>query len=829
VVVLAAMLCAASVLRAQSLDDAVALHAAGRFAEALESYRSVAEDLKTKNPAAAGMALNNACVILMNTGELREARMECQEALRLRRTLGDNLPIAKTLNNLGLVEQYLAEYESAERHFGEALTLNQALDDVQSQAINLANLGVLATQAGWYPRAIDFQQRAMELALRQPDAPWSDEQIRLARINQAVVLEKLGAYREALDLYELVSDDKDEMHPSRQAGLSLNLGVVYRNLGDPVRALREFEAAEATYDLLGDTAALSNVFLNVGLVTHLNLERPQEAEAAYREALRLAELSGDRSEEIRDLCYLGRFLLEMGRPDEAEPIFQRALGASEESGSAEGRWTSLEGLARIAASRGALEDALGGLREAMQEIEETRSTLDRSRGEFFGQKRPVYAAAIEVLHRLSLEEPGAGHEEEAFAVAQQAKARMLLDALGTGATGGKPLEASEVMARIRDGVLLEYFVGESELFLWVVNGESLNMRVLGPPQPILDAVTVTHRELSGGAEPPRSVLDELSRVLLPDLGGQPAIVGHLRIAPDRRLHYLPFELLSPPGSNGRLLVEMVDVSYLPSASALEWLDRPPSKTNLMVVGVGSPILRREASAGPDPVGLLVSRFDLGLLPAAADELGSLERWLPGDKEIRTGPKATEEEFRRLVASGPRIVHFASHAVIDERHGRGAAILLTPGNASDGLLYPSEIAALDYPVDLTVLAACRTALGPDGDGHALASLTGSFLAAGSSAVLATLWDVGDQETSAFMEQFYYHLRQGLPPMTALRKVKQSFLADPEWQDSHLWAAYVLVGEAGPVASRPVGRWWWFVLLGALVAAAAYGLLRGRFAS
>jgi tetratricopeptide (TPR) repeat protein len=431
-------------VNAQTLDEARSLYVAGRLPEAVDTFQKVAEASQDKDPATAGAAWNNACVIQMNTGDLHGALADCREALRVRRIVGDDLRLARTLNNLGLVQQYLGEYETAAKHFDEALALNREAGDVKGQAINLANLGVVATQAGRYSRALDFHQRVMVLAQSHRDAGWTREQVHLARINQAVVLEKLGAYREALSLYKLVLPEVSDLDPRRQAGLSVNLGVAYRNLGDPVSAQQAFEAAKETYADLGDTAALSNVLLNLGLVYHLNLERPREAEVAYREALRLAEESGDRSEEIRDLCYLGRFLMETGRADEAESIFRRSLQAAEESGSAEGKWTSLEGLARISAVHGELREALRGLREAMGEIELARSDLERSslRGEFFGQKRPVYAAAVEVLHRLSLDEPGAGHDAEAFAVAQRAKARVLLDALGPDALRSGPLDAS---------------------------------------------------------------------------------------------------------------------------------------------------------------------------------------------------------------------------------------------------------------------------------------------------------------------------------------------------------------------------------------------------
>jgi CHAT domain-containing protein len=131
--------------------------------------------------------------------------------------------------------------------------------------------------------------------------------------------------------------------------------------------------------------------------------------------------------------------------------------------------------------------------------------------------------------------------------------------------------------------------------------------------------------------------------------------------------------------------------------------------------------------------------------------------------------------------------------------------------------PEEIARLDDRSALTVLAACRTALGPGEDGQALASLTGSFLAAGSRSVLATLWDVGDAATAAFMAQFYWELGQGLTPAEALRAAKRHLRSDPRWRRPDLWAGYVLVGEAPPVVPRRIP----WVLVGALIVAAILG--------
>jgi tetratricopeptide (TPR) repeat protein len=782
-------------LPGQTIEEAFDLHAAGRLEEALRVYEAVAKPGAPSEVAAT--ALNNACVIRMDLGNLRAALPDCEEALRMRRAGGDAASIAETLNNLGLVLQSLGQPGKAEDRFGEALELSRKLEDPEAVAITLGNLGALAISRGRYSRAMQLYTEAGDLAARHRNEPWAAEQEEIARVNQGVVLEKVGAYREALQLYKGLLAESRALDPRRQAALLVNAGVIYRNLGDPVSAVESFEGAVAAYEETGDLAGLSNAWLNLGITRHLNLERPEEAEAAFREALRLARQSGDRTEEVQVLFYLGRLLLDQGRLGNAEEVFRQGLTAAEAIGSAEGRWSAREGLGRIAAARGDLPGALAHLEQALEIIERVRAGLERDswRAGYFGDKRSVYAAAVGVLWRMK-------DAERAFGIVQRAKARDLLDALGSDANPAAPLSASEIRKRIGKDFILEYFLGEDRLYRWVLRRDGLHMADLGPRRPVLDDVARVHRVLSKGGDPDPGVLARLSRVLLFTSAGP--LPERVRIAPDGLLHYLPFEILDHPASPGIPLVEQAVVTYLPSASTMG--GKEDVESDLRLAGFGAP---REMRQG---------MLDLQPLPSTEKELDSIARLLGGRHALFTGGKSTEQALRKAAASGARVLHFATHTVVDEGPGGGAAILLSPSGEDDGLLRPREIAGLDGRTELAVLAACRTALGSEGeDGRALASLTGSFLAGGSSAVIATLWDVGDAATAAFMEQLYSHLAKGLPPAEALRRTKLRLRADPRWNRPSLWAGYVLVGDAEPVAPRR-GLWAAGWILGGLGLAA-----------
>ncbi len=797
-----------------ALDEARQLHRAGRLEEAARAYRAVIAEAGVDGPSRA-TAHNNLCVVLDGLGELRAAETECRQALKQRRELDDRLRQGRTLNNLGLVLQHLGEYSKADESFLEALEINREFGDARSETVNLANLGVVATLAGRFQQALGFNQAVGTLAANHEAEAWAAEQTLVAELNRGVILERLGAFDEAIDVYKRLLARSADIGPVQRASILVNSGVVYRNLGDPIRAIEHFGQAAELYRELGDVLGLASAKLNVGIAQHLNLKTLEVAEESYREVLGLVKRTGDRALEIETLVFLGRLLLSQGRLEEAQATFESGLDRARASGSAEGIWAALAGLGETEQSRGNFETALDSFQEAIEAIEESRVTVTEAkyRTSFFAAKRDVYAGAAAALAELDEREPGQGYAMLALEVAQRAKARDLLDALGSRGEPMAPLDSGELRRRLGANVLVEFFVTATDLLVWRATTGSVRLSRLGDPEAVLAAVQVVHEALASGVDPPEAQVEALSSALGGSLMPVPADGADLFIAPDRRLHYLPFELLPVEGEVPALLVEQARVSYLPSAWALPDIESGggSGQPRLGFLGFGGVELSEEFH------GWAFNR-ELAPLPESAQELYTAAKLVPGEGRVLTGAGATEAAFRRNAGIGASVIHFATHTTIGEGREGGTAILLSPAQRDDGLLYPGEIAGQPVTASLVVLAACATGLGAPGDGSALSTLTGSFLAAGSRAVLATLWPVGDQPTAVFMEQFYYRLSKGLSPAEALRRTKLEFLADQRWQRPELWSGYVLVGSSAPITTRDTS-WMW---IGALVLAVAVGL-------
>jgi len=162
-----------------------------------------------------------------------------------------------------------------------------------------------------------------------------------------------------------------------------------------------------------------------------------------------------------------------------------------------------------------------------------------------------------------------------------------------------------------------------------------------------------------------------------------------------------------------------------------------------------------------------------------------------------------------------VLHFATHALVDEATLARTALALSPGGGEDGFLSPADLAALRLDADLVVLSACRTAGGVLVAGEGLQGLTGPLLEAGARSVVATQWRIGDRSTVQVVDDFYGAMAAGRPVAEALRAAKLAAIR--RGAPPRDWAAFTVVGdpEARVTLIRPAPRpsLWWVAAAGA----------------
>ena len=158
---------------------------------------------------------------------------------------------------------------------------------------------------------------------------------------------------------------------------------------------------------------------------------------------------------------------------------------------------------------------------------------------------------------------------------------------------------------------------------------------------------------------------------------------------------------------------------------------------------------------------------------------------------RSCARPSESNLKNIRVDQFRLLHFATHAEVDERALGRSVIALAAGGGEDGFVTAADLSSLRLNADLVMLSGCSTALGMIVDGEGILGLTGPLLQAGSHSVVATLWPVNDRASAVFVKRFYGFLASGVAATDALRLAQLD--AMQRGVAPRDWAAFVLTGD------------------------------------
>ncbi len=96
--------------------------------------------------------------------------------------------------------------------------------------------------------------------------------------------------------------------------------------------------------------------------------------------------------------------------------------------------------------------------------------------------------------------------------------------------------------------------------------------------------------------------------------------------------------------------------------------------------------------------------------------------------------------------------------------------------ADGWLTTMDVFNLRLRASLVTLSACQTGRTVVGGGDELMGLMRTFLSAGASSLLMSLWSVEDRSTARLMTTLYAGLKAGESKRTALQAAQRAFIGE-----------------------------------------------------
>lgn len=369
----------------------------------------------------------------------REGAETLTRALDLFERAGEERRLALGLADLGKAWLQLGELDKAGHAFERAAALWEKLGDLEEQAARWNDLAITLGRRGQIHAAIDLYTRAAG-ALEKLKV-WSS--LATTRTNLGVLYASLGESRLARDQYRgaLALLDR-QPDPALRAVILNKLGDVLLRVDGPEAALEQFYAALKLRREQRDARGQAVTLNSIGQA-HLELKEPHRALRMFEAAL---EIFQRRSEKLPVAIVLnneGLACEQIGRPARARDLYHQALALSvRESPHLPAEEASLFGLARVARREGRLDEAERRMEQTLDVIEAMRRQVWRQdlRSSYQSSRQEQYAFLIDLLAERHRRDPRGGHDAGAFAVAERARARSLLELLSTARRKPPPEE-----------------------------------------------------------------------------------------------------------------------------------------------------------------------------------------------------------------------------------------------------------------------------------------------------------------------------------------------------------------------------------------------------
>jgi len=330
-----------------------------------------------------------------------------------------------------------------------------------------------------------------------------------------------------------------------------------------------------------------------------------------------------------------------------------------------------------------------------------------------------------------------------------------------------------------DTVLLEYYVTKGQVMVFCVHADAVTVYPLAcawqEVQTLLqkwqlNIQAVMRNPFQRAAQlldNARGILQHLYRRLIAPLRAQ-LDTKRLIIVPHGSLHYAPFHAFY---DGTAYLLEQYEVSYLPAASLLRFVQAP-------------------AETGDE---YLIYGNTLGqTLPHIAHEIDAVAKTLGGTPlmdEAITKPCLIDAMQRA------QIIHLATHGQFHPDNP-----LFSGLHIHDGWLTSLDIFNMQLRASLVTLSGCNTGRHHILGGDEVAGLMRAFLSAGAKSLVLSLWPIEDSASAWLMAQFYQQIQQGTAKGAALRSAQLQFIQqslpaqfDPiPTNHPFFWAPFFLVG-------------------------------------
>jgi len=374
-------------------------------------------------------------------------------------------------------------------------------------------------------------------------------------------------------------------------------------------------------------------------------------------------------------------------------------------------------------------------------------------------------------------------------------------------------------------VLVEYFTGDEIITIFTITKTDLNVIQFDIDPSFYDlAVSLIKTIKKMDVKPFLNRNSQLYEALIAPIKSEINEKNHIIIIPHGILSKIPFEVLIADSPEGRDQIDFTNLNYLIRShdityhfSATLYADHMKTSNNkntIYTFAGFAPVFSDNQNSGyilnsrapesdsdhsdRENRSVRVDGQQFKELKYSEKEVQEIVHKFENKRKTAVayfGERATEDNLKS-VCDKYRIIHLASHGIVNEEFPKLSGILFSQSDQSgseDGILYAGEIYNLNLNADLVVLSSCESGIGKLVKGEGLLALTRGFIYAGADNLIVSLWKVSDRQTLKLMTELYNNILDGQSYPASLRNAKLSMIHNSATAFPRSWASFVLIGK------------------------------------
>jgi CHAT domain-containing protein/Tfp pilus assembly protein PilF len=814
---------------------------AGDFNNSLKySQKALGVKLKIyeENHASLASTYNNIGLAYYKTGDYDRTIVYYQKVLNISlKVFGKQSPqVASTYNNIGLIYYQTENYPLALSYFQKALDIEKKTNKEGSRNLSLyyGNIGKSYNGKGEFDKAISNHQMALDIELKLYGSEHPNVASSYSHIGS--VYYNTGNYDKALQYYQKALDIELKFYGEENSFLA----PVYAEIGNLYYGKSEFDKARSYYQKALDIQlkiygqAHSDVAISynkLGEICFQKKEYNKSSEFFDNAIISLELLRKKFSSSISTQYLLSeshaiflnsvRNLVETSSNDSKQPDQTQAFTYAEKAKS----YLLLEALNNSRAK------GFAGIPDSMlnkeHDLKVNLTFFDKRRQDKLSEGlHETDSIVLDLTNQLFQVQ----HQLENYISKLEKEYPKYYQAKYDYSTTSVETVQNNLLEN--DHSIVEYFVGDSSIYIFLVQKDTFEIHEVKHDFPLDDWVReMTIDGIYGYHSIPQNMrtsdleestvsnytnaAQQLYKKLIAPVAEQ--LTEDLIIIPDGVLGYVPFEALltAAPKREGAFktypyLLKKHQISYCYSATLLQEMQqkqhRQKASNQLLAMAPFFQDDVKEMISRLDTTDLLASvslRDSLGALKGSGEEIARINDLWKGTSVY--GADATLETFQQKAADY-QILHLSTHGKADDRVGDYAYLAFgVPGDKGTfDKLYARDLYNYSLNADMVVLSACETGIGKLQKGEGIVSLARAFAYAGAKSIFSTLWKVDDVKTKDLMVYFYANLKKGETKDEALRNAKLKYLEknkrNGEAMHPFFWAGLIGIGDMSAVTFK-----------------------------